>query len=170
MAADGAGGFGRRRLLQAAAVLGVAPLVRAARSAEPCPAGGPVEVDLSVISPGRTLQVEWQGQPVFVRHRTPAEIAAARAVASETLRDPEADAERVQRDPWLVVLGVCTHAGCTPKGPLGEFGGWYCFCHGSQFDTSGRVRSGPARRNLAVPPYAFVGAERIRIGEPGSCG
>jgi ubiquinol-cytochrome c reductase iron-sulfur subunit len=113
--------------------------------------------------------VSWRGQPVFVRHRTDQEIAEAANVDLATLIDPQSDAERVQRPAWLVVVGVCTHLGCIPLGqkpgdPQGQWGGYLCPCHGSQYDSSGRVRKGPAPKNLAVPPYAFLDDTRIRIG------
>jgi len=152
----------RRRLLQS--VLGVAATPLLARGGDRGGAGA-VEVDLSTISPGEIKAVQWRGEPVLVRHRTEEEIARARNVEVDELRDPERDAERVERPEWLVVVGLCTHAGCIPNGPLGRFGGWYCLCHGSQFDTSGRIREGPARENLRVPPYRFVGPKRLRIGE-----
>jgi len=127
--------------------------------------GEVVHVDLSDIAPGEVLRVDWDDKPVFVRHRTANEIEQARSIETGTLPDPEADIDRVKRPEWLVVTGICTHGGCIPRGPLGRFGGWYCLCHGSQFDTSGRVRIGPARDNLGIPPYRFVSDSRIAIGE-----
>jgi ubiquinol-cytochrome c reductase iron-sulfur subunit len=123
-----------------------------------------VEVSLANVAPGEMIEVEWQGRPVFVRHRTEAEIARERAVPLDTLRDPERDQARTRRAQWVVVEGICTHGGCIPNGPLGDFGGWYCLCHGSQFDTAGRVRMGPARTNLKIPPHEFVGKLALRIG------
>lgn len=157
------GGHSRRRLLRMLGVwLGVAGSgVRAADSAGD---DGSLDVPLGDVAPGQQLEVTWQGRPVFFRHRTAAEIARERAVPLETLRDPEPDEARVQRPEWVVVEGVCTHAGCIPNGPLGNYGGWYCLCHGSQFDTAGRVRSGPARENLQIPPYQFVSATEVRLG------
>lgn len=129
------------------------------------------EVDLAPILPGQGIIVLWQGKPVFVRHRTEAEIAAARAVPVEELIDPQSDLARVKdgHAEWLVTSAVCTHLGCVPGGskpaePRGAFGGWFCACHGSMYDTSGRVRRGPAPANLPVPPYSFLDATRIRIG------
>jgi ubiquinol-cytochrome c reductase iron-sulfur subunit len=128
------------------------------------------ELDLGSIEPGQRVTVTWRGQPVFVVRRTPEEIARARADdGSPSLIDPEPDALRVQRPEWLVVVGVCTHLGCIPLGqrpvePRSEYGGWFCPCHGSKYDSAGRVRRGPAPRNLAVPPYAFITDERVRIG------
>jgi len=106
---------------------------------------------------------------VFIRHRTPEEIKAAEDVDVASLRDPEPDSKRVQKPEWLIVVGVCTHLGCIPLGqkssdPRGPFGGWFCPCHGSAYDTSGRIRQGPAPLNLAVPPVSFLTDTRIRIG------
>jgi ubiquinol-cytochrome c reductase iron-sulfur subunit len=113
----------------------------------------------------------WRGKPVFIRNRTPKEIEEARDVKTNALPDPQADADRVKagKDNWLVVVGICTHLGCIPKGQAvgdmrGEFGGWFCPCHGSQYDTSGRIRKGPAPYNLAVPTYQFLTDTRIKIG------
>lgn len=129
-------------------------------------AGGPVEIDLAPIAEGQIIKLFWRGKLIFIRFRTPAEVAAAQAARSVDLIDPQSDAERVKpgREQWLVVLGNCTHLGCVPLGHDGPFEGWQCPCHGSQFDTSGRVRKGPAPVNLPVPPYAFVANDRIRIG------
>jgi len=128
-----------------------------------------LDVDLEPIAEGQAITVMWRGKPVFVRHRTAADIAAARAVTLAQLPDPQPDQARVQRDQWLVVIGVCTHLGCVPLGQRptdakGEFNGWFCPCHGSHYDTSGRIRRGPAPRNLEVPQYAFTSDTRIRIG------
>jgi ubiquinol-cytochrome c reductase iron-sulfur subunit len=128
-----------------------------------------IEVDLEPVEPGQAITVMWRGKPVFVRHRSRGEVLAAQAMPAGGLPDPQADAERVQRPEWLVVVGVCTHLGCVPLGqrptdPRGEFGGWFCPCHGSHYDTSGRIRRGPAPTNLPVPPYDFVEDMRIRIG------
>ena len=127
------------------------------------------EVDLSPIAVGSAVTVVWRGKPVFVRNRTAEEVQAARAAPLSELPDPQADQARVTRDPWLVVVGVCTHLGCVPLGqkptdPRGEYGGWFCPCHGSHYDTSGRIRKGPAPTNLAVPQYAFTSDTQIRIG------
>jgi ubiquinol-cytochrome c reductase iron-sulfur subunit len=127
------------------------------------------DVDISLIAVGQRIKVMWRGMPVFIARRTEQEIQEARAVDLRALPDPEADENRVQRDEWLVVVGVCTHLGCIPLGtesaePLGEFGGWFCPCHGSHYDTSGRIRRGPAPLNLPVPGYEFLTDEEIRIG------
>ena len=115
------------------------------------------------------ITVTWRGKPVFVDHRTGEEIEQARAVPLDELRDPQPDAARVIEPQWLVVVGVCTHLGCVPLGqkpgdPRGDYGGWFCPCHGSHYDTSGRIRKGPAPRNLVVPEYAFTADDMIRIG------
>lgn len=128
-----------------------------------------VELSLEPFAPGQRVTVKWHGRPVFIDHRTPQRIAAARADDSADLRDPQSDSERTMRAEWLVVIGVCTHLGCIPLGqrdgdPLGGWGGWFCPCHGSHYDTSGRIRKGPAPLNLAVPPYRFVEPLRIVIG------
>ncbi len=127
------------------------------------------EVDLSKIPEGSAIKVMWRGKPVFVRHRTAQEIAEAEAVPLSELRDPEPDRARVKKPEWLIMVGVCTHLGCIPLGtapgePKGEFGGWFCPCHGSVFDTSGRIRKGPAPTNLPVPPYTFLSDTLVRIG------
>jgi ubiquinol-cytochrome c reductase iron-sulfur subunit len=128
-----------------------------------------IEVDLGPIETGQRITVEWQGRPVFIVHRTESEIAAARADDTAELRDPAPDDLRAPRAEWLIVVGVCTHLGCIPLGqrpnePLGGWGGWFCPCHGSHYDTSGRVRKGPAPRNLDVPSYVFLDDGRVRIG------
>lgn len=108
--------------------------------------------------------IKWRGKPVFIRHRTQDEITEAREIKWETLRDPQSDDERVQRPEWLVMLGVCTHLGCVPIGEAGEYGGWFCPCHGSHYDISGRVRKGPAPLNLEVPQYSFPEENTLVIG------
>ncbi|KAF9974640.1 hypothetical protein BGZ73_001903 [Actinomortierella ambigua] len=114
-----------------------------------------VEVDLNSIPEGRNVTIKWRGKPVFIRHRTADEIDEANSVNIAELRDPQQDAERVQKPEWLVMLGVCTHLGCVPIGEAGDYGGWYCPCHGSHYDISGRIRKGPAPLNLEIPTYAF---------------
>lgn len=142
-----------------------------------------IEVDLEPIEEGQAITVLWRGKPVFIRHRTAAEIARSKSVAIDTLPDPEArnqdlPADAPATDPnrtkqghenWLVVVGICTHLGCIPKGQgltddKGEFGGWFCPCHGSHYDTSGRIRKGPAPTNMDVPPYTFIADNKIKIG------
>jgi ubiquinol-cytochrome c reductase iron-sulfur subunit len=127
------------------------------------------EVDLSPVELGQSITVIWQGQPIFIRRRPQAEIDEARAVALDDLPHRESDEDRTQKAEWLVMVGVCTHLGCVPKGqragdPKGEYGGWLCPCHGSHYDTSGRIRKGPAPENLPVPPYEFLDDTTILIG------
>jgi ubiquinol-cytochrome c reductase iron-sulfur subunit len=124
------------------------------------------EVDLTPIVEGQILTVKWRGKPVFISHRTQKEIDEARAVKLSDLPDPQTDEARVKKgeDQWLVLIGICTHLGCVPLGHQGDFDGWFCPCHGSQYDSSGRVRKGPAPANLVVPPYEFVSNTMIRIG------
>jgi ubiquinol-cytochrome c reductase iron-sulfur subunit len=122
------------------------------------------EVDLSQIAAGQSVTVLWRGKPVFVRHRTEAEIAQAQKDDTASLPDPAKDVDRVKKPEWLVMMGVCTHLGCVPLGQQGEYGGWFCPCHGSHYDTSGRIRKGPAPANLPIPEYAFLNDTRIRIG------
>ena len=127
------------------------------------------EVDISPITVGQSVTVMWRGKPVFVRHRTAEEITLARATPLSELKDPATDQSRVSRDPWLIVVGVCTHLGCVPLGQKatdakGEFGGWFCPCHGSHYDSSARIRKGPAPTNLLVPEYTFTSDSALRIG------
>lgn len=129
-----------------------------------------VEIDIEPILVGQRITVVWRGMPVFVCRRTDAEIMAAKADDSADLKDPEPDGGRVQREQWLIVVGVCTHLGCIPLGqapttPRGRWNGWFCPCHGSHYDTSGRVRKGPAPRNLDVPRYTFLTDTIVRIGK-----
>lgn len=125
-----------------------------------------VEIDISNIKPGQTATVKWRGKPVFVRNRTQEEIDKARAVITSTLPDPQTDQERIKsgHDQWLITVGICTHLGCVPLANQGDYGGWFCPCHGSHYDTSGRIRKGPAPLNLLVPPYEFVSNTKIKIG------
>lgn len=127
------------------------------------------EVDLSAIALGQAVTLTWRGRPIFVRHRMPEEIEIARSIEITTLPDPQKDEDRVQKPEWLILVGVCTHLGCVPLGqkptdPRGDYGGWFCPCHGSHYDISGRIRKGPAPFNLAIPPYVFTTDETIRIG------
>lgn len=123
-----------------------------------------VEVKLSAIPEGKNVIVKWQGKPVFIRHRTAAEIAEANTVDISTLRDPQNDADRVKNPEWLIMLGICTHLGCVPIGEAGDFGGWFCPCHGSHYDISGRIRRGPAPLNLEIPQYEFSDEETLVVG------
>ncbi|GMH63176.1 hypothetical protein TrST_g12395 [Triparma strigata] len=122
------------------------------------------EFELDAIEPGTTVTVKWRGKPIFIKNRTPAEIADAESVDVSTLRDVQTDAVRVQNSQWLVILGICTHLGCVPISGAGEFGGWFCPCHGSHYDVSGRIRKGPAPLNMEVPPYKFIEENKILIG------
>ncbi|KAF7512141.1 hypothetical protein GJ744_002303 [Endocarpon pusillum] len=123
-----------------------------------------VEVDLAAIPEGKNVIIKWRGKPVFIRHRTESEIKDARSVNVQSLRDPQADEDRVKKPEWLIMLGVCTHLGCVPIGEAGDYGGWFCPCHGSHYDVSGRVRRGPAPLNLEVPGYEFPTEESVLIG------
>lgn len=159
---------GRRNfLLKATAAVGgvgvaatCVPFVASMNPSSDVLAKAETEVDLSGITPGGVHTVAWQGKPVFIVHRTAEEIAAA--AASSGGPDPEPDSQRVQHPEWLVVIGVCTHMGCVPNK---EGAGWICHCHGSQYDDSGRVTRGPAPKNLEVPPYRFVAADKLVIGK-----
>lgn len=135
-----------------------------------------IEVDLGAIEAGQSITVKWQGKPVFIRHRTEKEIEEARAVPLADLPDqnarneniaagaPASDENRATKPEWLVMVGICTHLGCVPVGQSGDFGGWLCPCHGSHYDTAGRIRKGPAPENLLVPPYTFEGDTKVKIG------
>ena len=127
------------------------------------------EVDLEPLEEGQSITVKWRGKPVFIRHRTKEEIATAKDQIIDDLRDPQTDGERVQNEKYIVLVGVCTHLGCVPLGQKsgdvkGEYGGWFCPCHGSHYDHSGRIRKGPAPTNLAVPNYKFLSDSLIKIG------
>ena len=145
------------------------PFLKSMNPAEDTLALGSTEVDLSDISIGQSITVKWRGRPVFIRRRTQEEIVEANSVDVASLRDPMEDKDRVQQEEWLVLEGVCTHLGCVPLGQKmtdtkGEYNGWFCPCHGSHYDTSGRVRKGPAPDNLKVPPYEFLERNKIVIG------
>ena len=122
------------------------------------------EVDVSSVELGKTITVLWRGKPIFIRRRTKEEIKEASAVDLKDLKDPEKDSDRAKDPEWLVMIGVCTHLGCIPLGEKGEYNGWFCPCHGSHYDTSGRVRKGPAPNNLEIPKYEFVDNNIIKIG------
>jgi len=122
------------------------------------------EVDISSVERGQSITVLWRGKPVFIRRRTDDEIAKAKEVNLKDLKHPEKDEDRAKNPEWLVMLGVCTHLGCVPLGDKGEYGGWFCPCHGSHYDTSGRIRKGPAPTNMEVPKYEFVNSNTIKIG------
>ena len=157
------------------AAIGVAalawPLIDSMNPAKDVLALSSVDADLAPIEAGQAITIVWRGKPIFLRNRTPEEIQQAENTPLSAMIDPEKDSDRVKagHEKYLVVVGICTHLGCVPLGnkpteQRGEYGGWFCPCHGSQYDTSGRVRHGPAPSNLAVPPYAFTGDTKIKIG------
>lgn len=145
------------------------PLVDSLNPAADALAVSSTEVDIGPIAEGQAITVMWRGSPVFVRHRTPKEIEEARDVQLDELPDPQADKDRVEKPEWLILVGVCTHLGCIPLGQKptdkkGDYDGWFCPCHGSHYDSSGRIRKGPAPLNLPVPPYEFVSDTLVKIG------
>lgn len=149
-----------------AGVMAVWPLINSMNPAADTLALASIEFDLTKVLPGQQVVIKWQGKPVFVRYRTPQEIQAAVATPLSDLKDPQPDSERVKpgREQYLVVLGSCTHLGCVPTFGSGDYGGWFCPCHGSHYDTSGRIRKGPAPKNLVVPTYEYVSDTRVKIG------
>ncbi|MGJ3647230.1 ubiquinol-cytochrome c reductase iron-sulfur subunit [Sphingomonas sp. GlSt437] len=175
---QGEGGHRRRDFLNVAAVawagVGVGavalPLINQMNPSADVLAESTTEVDLSKIEPGQAIKAQFRKQPLFVRNLTPKEIAEADAVDIKTLRDPQTLEQRTKgKKNWLVTLGVCTHLGCVPLGAgegeeKGQFGGYFCPCHGSQYDTAARIRKGPAPKNLAVPDYKFTGDTKIVVG------
>ncbi|WP_321392994.1 ubiquinol-cytochrome c reductase iron-sulfur subunit [Emcibacter sp.] len=146
------------------AALAAWPLIDQMNPAADVLALASTEVNLSAIPEGQTVKVLWRGKPVFIRHRTAAEIAEAEADDNADLRDPQTDEARVQKPEWLIMVGVCTHLGCVPLDQAGEFGGWFCPCHGSHYDISGRIRKGPAPLNLPIPEYVFLNDTTVKIG------
>ncbi|OCW59127.1 ubiquinol-cytochrome c reductase iron-sulfur subunit [Hoeflea olei] len=187
MTHDGAGGPTRRDFLYistgATAAVGAAafawPFIDQMRPDASTLAVSSIEVNVESLQPGMSLTVKWRGKPIFIRNRTPEEIEAANAVPLEDLKDQLARNANVDgtatatdvarsagegKENWLVMIGVCTHLGCIPLGQQGDFGGWFCPCHGSHYDTAGRIRKGPAPENLHVPTYAFVSDTVIKIG------
>ena len=145
------------------------PFIKSLNPSADALAEATTEVDVAGVEEGQSITVVWRKRPVFIRRRTAPEIEQATATPVDDLPDPEADADRVLEPEWLVVVGVCTHLGCIPLGQKagenrGDFGGWFCPCHGSHYDTSGRIRRGPAPANLVVPEYAFLDESTIRIG------
>tara|TARA_R110002012_G_scaffold52039_9_gene133857 strand:+ start:1440 stop:1970 length:531 start_codon:yes stop_codon:yes gene_type:complete len=151
------------------AAAAVWPLINQMNPAADTLALASTEVDISGIEEGMSVTVVWRGKPVFIRHRTAAEISEASGVDLDDLRDPQTDADRVEKPEWLILVGICTHLGCVPLGQKptdvrGDFDGWFCPCHGSHYDSSGRIRKGPAPLNLPVPPYVFTGDTAIKIG------
>lgn len=178
-ATDTSTGTTRRDFLMlatgAAGAVGVGALViplisQLAPDAQTVAAGAPVDVDLAPIAEGQAIKLFWRGKPIFVRHRTKAEIESSRADDAKITIDPEPDSKRVRafngqaQDKWVVVYGNCTHLGCVPTGFSGDHNGWYCPCHGSHYDNAGRIRKGPAPKNLFIPDYAFQSATKIKIG------
>ena len=123
-----------------------------------------VEVDLSSIPKGQTVKILWRGKPVFIRYRTAEEIERAVADNTADLKDPEDDQLRAEKPEWLIMIGICTHLGCVPLDQRGDFGGWFCPCHGSHYDISGRIRKGPAPRNLVIPEYVYLSDTTVKIG------
>ena len=170
--------FGRRDFLVVAgsafAAVGAAatvwPFIDSMNPSADVSALASTQVDLGPIALGQRITVMWQGKPVFIDHRTPEQIARAKAEdGAVSLIDPATDASRVQREDWLIMIGICTHLGCIPLGqksgdPLGQWCGWFCPCHGSHYDTAGRIRKGPAPRNLDLPPYKFISDTIVQIG------
>lgn len=142
------------------------PLVDSMNPSADVLAQSSVEVDISGVPEGDQKKVMWRGKPIFIYHRTAKQIEEARAVKMEDLKDPQSDEDRViaGKEEWLVTVGVCTHLGCVPQANQGEYDGWFCSCHGSQYDLSARIRKGPAPKNLPIPPYAFISDSKIFIG------
>jgi len=145
------------------------PFIKSMNPAEDTLALGTTEVDISNIDEGQSITVTWRGKPVFIRKRSKEDIAEAKNVKLSNLPDPEKDSDRVKKEDWLILVGVCTHLGCVPSGQKvsdkkGDFNGWYCPCHGSHYDTSGRIRKGPAPDNMEVPPYKFLNDNTVLIG------
>lgn len=146
----------------------VLPILSTLSASKDVMAAANVEIDLSQLEEGSSMTVKWRGKPLFVRHRTQEEIDKAVNVNLAELPDPEPDENRYRGPPnYLILLGICTHLGCVPINGEGNYGGWFCPCHGSHYDTSGRIRQGPAPKNLEVPPYYFVDESRVIVGTTG---
>ncbi|HEX6860659.1 MAG TPA: ubiquinol-cytochrome c reductase iron-sulfur subunit [Caulobacteraceae bacterium] len=173
-AATHSGDPSRRDFIHIAAIAGVAgagvaalwPFVAQMNPSADTLALASVEFDLTKVEPGQQVTINWRGKPLFVRNRTPAEIDRAVKDDNADLKDPQKDADRHKpgKAEWLVLIGSCTHLGCVPTFGGGEYGGWFCPCHGSVYDTSGRIRKGPAPKNLVVPEYAFLSDTKVKIG------
>jgi ubiquinol-cytochrome c reductase iron-sulfur subunit len=148
------------------AIAAAVPFVRSLSPDASVLAVSTVEIDISNIKEGQTSVYKWQGKPVFVTRRTKKQIEEARSVKLIELKDPQLDEDRVKKgeDQWLVTVGVCTHLGCIPESNKGDYDGWFCPCHGSHYDISGRIRKGPAPKNLEIPPYEFLSDTKIKIG------
>ena len=142
------------------------PLINSMNPAADTLALASIEFDMTKVQEGQQIVIKWQGKPVFVRYRTPRELQEATSTPLSALKDPQADADRVKdgHSQYLVVLGNCTHLGCIPTFGSGDFGGWFCPCHGSHYDTSGRIRKGPAPTNLEVPEYKFLDEKTLLVG------
>ncbi len=149
-----------------ATVMAVWPLINQMNPAADTLALASIEFDLTKVQEGQQVVIKWQGKPVFVRYRTPAEIRKAIADNTASLKEPQTDQERTKpgHEQYLVVIGSCTHLGCVPTFGQGDYGGWFCPCHGSHYDVSGRIRKGPAPKNLVVPDYAYLSDTRVKIG------
>lgn len=143
---------------------GVLPIISQMNPDSSVKALASIEVDISNIQEGKEITVLWRGKPVFIKRRTKEEIQKAEQTNMKDLMDPQEDKDRVKKSEWLVVVGVCTHLGCVPIGGKGEYNGWFCPCHGSHYDTSGRIRKGPAPTNMEIPKYEFLNANTIKIG------
>jgi ubiquinol-cytochrome c reductase iron-sulfur subunit len=157
--AAGAGAIG------AAAAIAI-PLVGQMNPAADTLALASIEVDVAKVAEGQQVVVKWRGKPLFIRYRTPKEITEAQNTPLADMKDPQADADRVKKgkEQYLILVGACTHLGCVPTFGTGDYGGWFCPCHGSVYDTSGRIRRGPAPKNLEVPTYAFLTDNRVKVG------
>ena len=142
------------------------PFIDSMNPAKDVAALASIEVDISNIKVGEEKTVKWRGKPIFIKRRTKEEIQAANDVDLNELKDPQKDSQRVKvgKEEWLITIGICTHLGCVPIGGQGEYKGWFCPCHGSVYDTSARIRKGPAPKNLEVPPYEFLSDNLIKIG------
>mmetsp|Transcript_29702 Transcript_29702/g.95782 ORF Transcript_29702/g.95782 Transcript_29702/m.95782 type:complete len:214 (+) Transcript_29702:58-699(+) len=157
--------MGANKFIYASAVrIGALKFIASMSASKDVLALASAEFDVSNVEVGQTITVKWRSKPVFIRHRTDAEVADAESVGMDNLRDPQSDADRVQTKDWLIVMGICTHLGCVPIANAGDYGGWFCPCHGSHYDVSGRIRKGPAPLNLEIPPYKFLGDDKLLVG------